>query len=99
MSKEAAIQEIQVLRKDLGDHNFSYYILADPIITDVEYDRLMLRLKTLESLHPELVTSDSPTQRVGISPIGEFKEVSHLSPMLSLEMYLMMTSLLVLISA
>ena len=85
MSKEAAIQEIQVLRKDLGDHNFSYYILADPIIPDVEYDRLMLRLKTLESLHPELVTSDSPTQRVGISPIGEFKEVSHLSPMLSLD--------------
>ncbi len=85
MSKEAAIQEIQVLRKDLGDHNFSYYILADPIIPDVEYDRLMLRLKTLESLNPELVTSDSPTQRVGISPIGEFKEVSHLSPMLSLD--------------
>ena len=85
MSKEAAIQEIQVLRKDLGDHNFSYNILADPIIPDVEYDRLMLRLKTLESLHPELVTSDSPTQRVGISPIGEFKEVSHLSPMLSLD--------------
>ena len=85
MSKEAVIQEIHVLRKDLGDHNFLYYILDDPIIPDVEYDRLMLRLKALESLHPELVTSDSPTQRVGISPIGEFKEVSHLSPMLSLD--------------
>ena len=85
MSKEAAIQEIQVLRKDLEDHNFSYYILADPVIPDATYDRLMLRLKTLESLHPELIISDSPTQRVGISPIGEFREVTHLSPMLSLD--------------
>ncbi|MDC3267416.1 NAD-dependent DNA ligase LigA, partial [Gammaproteobacteria bacterium] len=85
ISKEAAIQEIQVLRKDLEDHNFSYYILADPVIPDATYDRLMLRLKTLESLHPELIISDSPTQRVGISPIGEFREVTHLSPMLSLD--------------
>ena len=83
--KTAAYQEIQVLRKDIGNHNFSYYILADPVVPDVEYDRLVLRLKSLESLYPELISLDSPTQRVGISPIGEFREVRHLSPMLSLD--------------
>lgn len=84
-AEKKVFQEIQVLRKDISDHDFTYYVLDEPVIPDAEYDRLMLRLKTLESLYPALIISDSPTQRVGISPIGEFKEVNHLSPMLSLD--------------
>lgn len=83
--EKLVFQEIQTLCKDIGDHDFAYYILDEPIIPDAEYDRLMLRLKALESLNPELVILDSPAQRVGVSPIGEFREVSHLSPMLSLD--------------
>ena len=83
--EKIVFQEIQILRKDISDHDFAYYVLDEPIVPDAEYDRLMLRLNALESLHPNFIISDSPTQRVGISPIGEFREVSHLSPMLSLD--------------
>ena len=72
------------LREQIELHNYRYYVLDDPLIPDVEYDRLMLELIELEKKYPELVTPDSPTQRVGAKPLAEFSEVTHLVPMLSL---------------
>jgi DNA ligase (NAD+) len=73
------------LRELLAHHNYRYYVLDDPEIPDVEYDRLFRELQALEAAHPELVSEDSPTQRVGGTPIVGFREVAHLQPMLSLE--------------
>ena len=73
------------LRKKLNDHNYNYYVLNDPIISDSEYDVLLRTLQNLERQYPELVTADSPTQRVGASPIDAFESIDHRVPMLSLE--------------
>ncbi len=73
------------LRELLEHHNYRYYVLDDPEIPDVEYDRLFRELQSLEAAHPELLTEDSPTQRVGGEPVAGFREVAHLQPMLSLE--------------
>ncbi len=75
---------ITSLRDTLNYHNYRYYALDDPEIPDSEYDRLLRELQNLEQQHPELVTADSPTQRVGASALKEFSEVKHLIPMLSL---------------
>lgn len=72
------------LRQRLDDANYRYYVLDDPSIPDAEFDRLLRELQSLEAEHPELVTPDSPTQRVGIAPTGTFAEVRHAIPMLSL---------------
>ena len=72
------------LRKQLDEHNHRYYVLDDPSISDAEYDRLLLELQNLEIEYPELVTVDSPTQRVGGPPLSSFREVRHQVPMLSL---------------
>jgi DNA ligase (NAD+) len=72
------------LRRELERHNYLYYVLDRPEITDAEYDRLFQELLELEAAHPELVTPDSPTQRVGATPLPEFAEVRHRTPMLSL---------------
>jgi DNA ligase (NAD+) len=77
--------EIEALRAEIRDHNYAYYVLDDPNIPDAEYDRLMQRLLALEAENPDLVTPDSPTQRVGTTPIGQFSEVVHRVPMQSLE--------------
>ncbi len=77
--------EVQQLRKLIEQHNYAYYVLDEPTVPDAEYDRLMRRLSELEQGFPELVTPDSPTQRVGAAPIREFGEVQHTRPMLSLE--------------
>ena len=77
--------EIESLRERLRYHNWRYYVLADPEITDYEYDQLFTRLKTLESEHPGLITPDSPTQSVGGAPIEGFEQVRHQTPMLSLD--------------
>src|SRR5205814_3491796 len=66
-------------------HEHLYYVLDSPTISDTEYDRLMDELKALEAAHPELVTSDSPTQRVGGKPREGFTKVPHSAPMLSLD--------------
>ena len=71
--------------KEINEHNYRYYVLDDPYISDAEYDRLFEELKKLEKEHPELITPDSPTQRVGGAPLKEFKEVQHQVPMLSLD--------------
>ncbi|HEY9166977.1 MAG TPA: NAD-dependent DNA ligase LigA [Candidatus Kryptonia bacterium] len=77
--------EIEKLRREIRDHDYRYYVLAEPSISDYEYDQLMKRLTELERVHPELITPDSPTQRVGGEPIKGFKRVKHVQPMLSLE--------------
>ncbi|ODS23291.1 DNA ligase (NAD(+)) LigA [Candidatus Endobugula sertula] len=78
-------QQIQKLRDDIHHHNYLYYALDTPQIPDVEYDRLLCALQTLEKEHPELVTADSPTQRVGSQPLDVFSQVTHIVPMLSLD--------------
>jgi DNA ligase (NAD+) len=79
------IKEINELKKSINYHNRRYYVLDDPEITDAEYDSLFKRLLDLEHRYPELVTMDSPTQRVGAEPLEAFSEVQHRLPMLSLE--------------
>jgi len=78
-------KKIQKLREKINFHAYRYYELDDPLIADSEYDQLFQELLNLEELHPELVTPDSPTQRVGSKPLAEFKTVRHTHPMLSLE--------------
>jgi len=73
-----------VLRQEIERHNYAYYVLDAPTIPDAEYDRLFRELQALEAEHPELVTSDSPTQRVGGTPLDEFPKVRHAVPMLSI---------------
>lgn len=73
------------LREKINEHNYRYYVLNDPAVSDAEYDSLFKKLKQFEAANPELITSDSPTQRVGAAPLKEFSEVRHAVPMLSLE--------------
>ncbi len=80
-SVEARISE---LRQNINYHNYRYYVLDDPEITDEEYDRLFRELEDLENAHPHLVTPDSPTRRVGAPPLETFQTVIHRLPMLSL---------------
>jgi DNA ligase (NAD+) len=75
---------INELREQINYHNYRYYVLDNPEIPDAEYDRLLRELQDLEAEHPELITPDSPTQRVGAAPLKEFGEVRHEIPMLSL---------------
>lgn len=82
--EKAAKAEIERLRREINLHNYRYYVLDSPLVTDAEYDRLMKRLAELEALHPGLVTPDSPTQRVGAEPLESFGTIKHTMPMLSL---------------
>lgn len=84
MDKKEAALEIARLRDEINRHNYQYYVLDNPIIPDAEYDRLLRRLEELEAAHPELITPDSPTQRVGAKPLAAFGTVKHGMPMLSL---------------
>ena len=76
---------INALRKKIDDHNYHYYVLDDPIISDYEYDSLLRNLQALEKKNPELITPNSPTQRVGAPPLDAFDSIDHSIPMLSLE--------------
>ncbi len=76
--------QIESLREEIRAHDYRYYVLADPTISDFEYDKLLKRLADLEAAHPDLVTPDSPTQRVGGEPTKIFNQVRHPVPMLSL---------------
>ncbi|AFM25553.1 NAD-dependent DNA ligase LigA [Desulfomonile tiedjei] len=78
------IDEVEALRKTIRDHDFNYYVLDSPEITDAEYDKLFRRLQDLETQYPELITPDSPTQRVGGKPLEKFGQVRHAIPMVSL---------------
>lgn len=77
--------EIDQLRAEIREHDRRYYVEAAPTISDLEYDRLMQRLQALEFEHPELITPDSPTQRVGGEPVDELTSVRHLVPMMSID--------------
>lgn len=81
----SAAAKARELRRQLGHHNYRYHVLDDPEVSDAEYDRLMRELKALEEKYPDLVTPDSPTQRVGATPVSELQEVVHARPMLSLD--------------
>lgn len=80
-----AKKRIERLRKKIHHHNYQYYVLNEPIISDYQYDQLYKELEELERLFPELITSDSPTQRIGGKPLKEFKTVKHTVKMLSLD--------------
>src|ERR687885_2894864 len=84
-----ALKDVQArldeLRAELNHHLYRYYVLDDPEISDAEYDRLYDELKALEDEHPDLITPDSPTQRVGAPPSDRFEKFRHLTPMGSLD--------------
>ena len=77
-------ERIRRLREEIDRHNYQYYVLDQPLVSDADYDRLFRELQQLESQHPELVTPDSPTQRVGAKPLSSFAPLRHRTPMLSL---------------
>ncbi|MEQ1438147.1 NAD-dependent DNA ligase LigA [Fontimonas sp. SYSU GA230001] len=81
---EAVRRRAEALRRQLDEHNYRYYVLDQPTVSDAEYDRLFDELQRLEQDHPDLVTPDSPTQRVGGAPRADFAPVRHGQPMLSL---------------
>ncbi len=78
------LRRLEHLKKEIHDHNYRYYVLADPAISDREYDLLLQELTEIERQHPELITPDSPSRRVGGEPLKEFTTVEHAVPMLSL---------------
>ena len=82
--RQDAEQRVAELRREIEQHNYRYYVLDDPLVPDAEYDRLMRDLQAIEARYPELISEDSPTQRVGGQPLEGFDEVRHRTPMLSL---------------
>ena len=84
MPVNVAEERIAELRKLISYHNYRYFVLDDPVVSDREYDLLLRELQALEAEHPDLVTADSPTQRVGAEPVEGFSKVRHPVPMLSL---------------
>ena len=84
MSTDPAV-EVAELREQIRYHDRKYYVEAAPEISDLQYDRLINRLKELEAAHPELLTPDSPTQRVGDQPVDGLVQVEHRVPMLSID--------------
>ena len=84
MNKEDAKKRITELTSLLSEHNYKYYVLSAPDISDYDFDILLKELEGLEEAYPELKRSDSPTQRVGGEPTKDFKTVNHKYPMLSL---------------
>ena len=81
----AAAQEIARLREEIRRHDYKYYVEAAPEISDRQYDLLLEQLKELEAAHPELLTPDSPTQRIGDQPVEGLRQVAHRVPMLSID--------------
>jgi DNA ligase (NAD+) len=84
MKREEAKAKIEKLREEINEHNYYYYVLDSPQVSDAAYDRLMRELQKLEEEFPDLITPDSPTQRVGATPLEEFETITHTIPMLSL---------------
>jgi DNA ligase (NAD+) len=82
---KSAAARVALLKETLDRYNYRYHALDDPEVPDAEYDRLMIELKDLEAKHPDLLTPDSPTQRVGAAPVAAFGAVKHGLPMLSLD--------------
>jgi len=84
-ASEATIDKLESLKQQIRHHNYRYHVLDDPEVPDAEYDRLIRQLQAIEREHPDLITEDSPTQRVGDKPIAAFGTVQHQVPMLSLD--------------
>ncbi|GAB2547341.1 NAD-dependent DNA ligase LigA [Gracilibacillus alcaliphilus] len=84
MNEQEAREQLQVLREQLNTYNYQYHVLDNPTVSDTEYDQKMKQLKELETAFPELITPDSPSQRVGGPPLEAFEKVTHRVPMLSL---------------
>ena len=78
-------KRVEQLRAEIRKHDHAYYVLAKPTISDLEYDRLLEELRSLETQHPELLTPDSPTQRIGDEPVEHLVQVEHSVPMLSID--------------
>jgi DNA ligase (NAD+) len=85
MAQHKVAERIAQLRREINYHNYRYHVLDDPVVSDAEYDALMDELRELEAAHPELITPDSPTQRVGAQPAEGFVKVEHPAPILSLD--------------
>ena len=84
MDEQTQLQELEQLRREINFHNYRYNVLDDPVISDIEFDRLMVRLRQIEADHPEWITPDSPTQRAGGAASEKFRKVQHPGPILSL---------------
>ncbi|HMA67612.1 MAG TPA: NAD-dependent DNA ligase LigA, partial [Desulfosalsimonadaceae bacterium] len=84
-AEEKTRQRAEFLKSELHRHNYRYFVLDDPEISDAEYDRMMQELISLEQTHPELASPDSPSARVGSPPLDKFETVRHAVPMLSLD--------------
>lgn len=84
MEISEAKKRLEKLRREINQHNYLYYVLDSPAVTDAQYDKLFRDLEKLEHEFPKLITPDSPTQRVGAPPLDKFREVTHKTPMLSL---------------
>jgi len=84
MNKNVAKKKIEKLREEINHHNYKYYVENNPVISDYEFDQLLKKLEQLETEFPDLITQESPTQRVGEEPLEGFETVEHMIPMLSL---------------
>ncbi|MGA7749694.1 MAG: NAD-dependent DNA ligase LigA, partial [Gallionella sp.] len=84
MANQEIIRRVHKLREEIRFHDYRYYVMDAPIVPDAEYDKLFRELQTLEAQHPELITPDSPTQRIGGKPLDMFQPVRHAVPMLSI---------------
>ena len=85
VSRSAPANRADELRRVLEQANYEYHVLDAPVLADAEYDRLLRELKDIETAHPDLITADSPTQRIGGEPASQFEKVTHLAPMYSLD--------------
>jgi DNA ligase (NAD+) len=84
MDSNQLLEQLDALRQEIRYHNYRYHVLDDPVISDYEYDQLLKQLRKIEQENPELITPDSPTQRVGVSPSEKFSKLRHPAPILSL---------------
>ena len=84
MDTQDLFNRLQILRDEINYHNYRYHVLDAPVISDYEYDQLVVELRNIESIHPEWVTPDSPSQRTGGAPLDKFSKVRHPGPILSL---------------
>ena len=84
MDENYTLPDYEQLKKDIHYHNYRYHVMDDPIISDYEFDQLLLKLRAMEAIHPDWITPDSPTQRSGAPPAERFEKVRHPAPILSL---------------
>ena len=84
MEQQSTFQEYLSLKDTLNFHNYRYHVMDDPVISDGEFDKMLMDLRRMEAQHPDWIAPDSPTQRSGAAPAERFERVSHPEPILSL---------------